>query len=271
MIVSTALLILTLFEPIVFRVDAANTYTRGPLLWVNLTVTYIMHGYVLAMAFRNRHRIRGRLVTVILLFTLLPAVGALFQMLYYGLLTIWPVMAMVLVLTYVFVESYNASLDYLTGLFNRLRADEYIHGLMDAESRFGIVVIDLDDFKTINDTYGHHEGDAALIAFAEALSAVFAGQRMIARFGGDEFIVVTSTTEAAAFDGMEERLGRRIQELNEEAGTRFTLSFSLGYAIFDPDKPVSYDELFIEADQRMYAEKRANKRLRRRADDPGFP
>jgi GGDEF domain-containing protein len=70
---------------------------------------------------------------------------------------------------------------------------------------------------------------------------------------------------------MEERLGRRIQELNEEAGTRFTLSFSLGYAIFDPDKPVSYDELFIEADQRMYAEKRANKRLRRRADDPGFP
>ena len=271
MIVSTALLVLNFFEPLVFTIDAGNLYTRKPLLWANLGASYLTHLYVLVMAMRNRYRIRGRLVTIILLFTLLPAVGAFFQVLYYGLLTIWPLMAIVLMLTYVFVESYNASMDYLTGLFNRLRADEYVHGLMDAGTPFGIAVIDLDDFKTINDTYGHHEGDAALISFADLLAEEFAGQRMIVRFGGDEFVVVTGSTDTDALRGMEERLQERVAGLNEISEKPFKLSFSFGFAVFHPDRIRSYEELFIEADQRMYAEKRENKRLRRRAGDPAGP
>jgi len=123
---------------------------------------------------------------------MIPAAGALAQMLFYGVLTIWPLMAMVLVLTYVFLENYNASVDHLTGLFNRVRAEEYMLSLMESSTPFAVVLIDLDDFKAINDSYGHAQGDQALILFGKALQDVFRGERLIVRFGGDEFIVVTT-------------------------------------------------------------------------------
>ncbi|MFW5728200.1 MAG: diguanylate cyclase domain-containing protein [Spirochaetota bacterium] len=268
MIVSTALLVGTLFEPLVFEIGPDNVYSRGPFMWVNLAVTYAMLLYIVHMAARRRHEVQSRLISVILLFTAIPAVGALVQMLVLGVLTIWPLMATVIVLTYVFLENYDASIDHLTGLFNRIRVDEYVHSLMDGRQRFGIIVVDLDDFKGVNDNHGHHQGDQVLMMFSKAMREVFRDERMLARFGGDEFLVVTRSSDDADIAGLEDRLARRVAELGRQAGHPFDITFSYGYALYDPASGRSYEDLFITADQQMYMRKRANKRLHRRADDP---
>lgn len=267
MIVATALLVITLFEPLVFQISPANVYARGPAIWVNLAVSYALLLYTVYMAARKRHELQSRLITAILLFAAIPAVGALVQMLFFGVLTIWPLMATVIVLTYVFLENYNASIDHLTGLFNRIRVDEYVHSLMDGRQRFGIVVVDLDDFKAINDYHGHHQGDQALMLFARAMGEVFRDERMIARFGGDEFLVVTRITDNAEIAALEDVLARRVEELRRQAGRPFDITFSFGYAVYDPAGDTTYEQLFITADQQMYMRKRANKRLHRRAGD----
>ncbi len=267
MIVSTVLLVITLFEPLVFQLSPDNVYARGPAIWVNLAVSYAVLLYVVYMAARKRHELQTRLITAILLFAAIPAVGALVQMLFLGVLTIWPLMAIVIVLTYVFLENYNASIDHLTGLFNRIRVDEYVHSLMDGRQPFGIVVVDLDDFKAINDNHGHHQGDKALMLFAMAMGEVFRDDRMLARFGGDEFLVVTRSTDHAEIAALEDVLAKRVEELRRQAGHDFDVTFSFGYSVYDPASATTYEQLFITADQQMYMRKRANKRLNRRAED----
>jgi len=267
MIVSTIVMVITLFEPIVFSVTPDNFYVRHPYMWVNLGVSYVVLIYIAVMTLRQRQHIQGRLLTIMLLLVSIPAVGALVQMLFYSLLTIWSLMAMIMVLTFVFLENYNASIDHLTGLFNRIRVDEYVHGLMDSGVGFGIVIVDLDDFKAINDSYGHHEGDAALVLFANALREVFRTERMVGRFGGDEFIVVTRTVDPAELDALEARLVERVHHAVEQSACGFEISFSFGYAVHRSQGERSYDELFVAADQEMYLNKRKNRNLQRRAAD----
>ena len=118
-----------------------------------------------------------------------------------------------------------------------------------------LLFCDFDDLKQINDTYGHREGDLALIRGADALERSFRGADVVARIGGDEFVAVAME---ASSQGQEVIL-RRIQKALKKANageSRFQLSVSIGVARFDPKHPVSLGELMLQADKSMYEEKR---------------
>jgi diguanylate cyclase (GGDEF)-like protein len=122
-----------------------------------------------------------------------------------------------------------------------------------------LLFCDFDDLKEINDTYGHREGDLALIRAADALERSFRGADVVARIGGDEFVVLAME---ASSQGQEVIL-RRIQKALERANTeesRFRLSVSVGVARFDPKHPVSLGELMLQADKAMYEEKRKRRK-----------
>jgi len=114
---------------------------------------------------------------------------------------------------------------------------------------------DVDNLKKINDSFGHHEGDLALIRVADALEHSFREADAIARIGGDEFVVMGFEASGRVEATLLRRLERNIRKA--AAGeTRYKLSVSVGVARFDPKRAISLGELMSQADVAMYEQKR---------------
>jgi diguanylate cyclase (GGDEF)-like protein len=131
-----------------------------------------------------------------------------------------------------------------------------------------LLVMDLDDFKDINDTYGHRVGDLALCEVARVLRAGTRPYDICVRYAGDEFIVLLSGCGPEEAEHKRLELQRTIEEVFLEAspGDRVWLSMSIGAAVFPEDGEV-YETLLATADQRMYQDK--GRHHRRRAVKPG--
>lgn len=160
-----------------------------------------------------------------------------------------------------------AKTDVLTGLFNRRAITEIAEGELSRAQRTGepccFMVVDIDGFKEINDKYGHLSGDEAIKSIAQLLSSTKRGYDGLARWGGDEFMLVLPGTRLADA----ERIGQRICNLIEsnpiriEEGRSAQLTVSIGVSQFDPhvDKPMESEDLFLHADKALYLSKTRGK------------
>jgi two-component system, cell cycle response regulator len=122
---------------------------------------------------------------------------------------------------------------------------------------------DVDNLKDINDSYGHREGDLALIRTADALEQTFRDSDIIARLGGDEFAVLALEASCQNQKVILRRLEESLQGSNAEE-SRYQLSLSVGVARLDPKHFVSLGELMAQADRAMYEEKRTHPKLWKR-------
>ena len=151
-----------------------------------------------------------------------------------------------------------ATLDPLTKLSNVARFYEEL-GIMEAgATRFAVMVVDLDDLKVLNDRYGHQAGSAAIQIVANCLRRVVRASDCVARFGGDEFVVILRDADRAGAQIVMNRLDEMIAQAEIPAAPRERLAVSSGVAIFGEDGKTS-DELLEVADAAMYANKRARK------------
>jgi diguanylate cyclase (GGDEF)-like protein len=148
--------------------------------------------------------------------------------------------------------------DELTGAHNRrgflALAEQHLKMARRNHRELVLLFVDMDDFKSINDRYGHREGDAALRTAAQILRETFRDSDVIARLGGDEFVVLAADTGAS--QAIVDRLGRSLDGHNGRATRPYRLSFSVGVARFDPDAPPSIEELLATADAMLYEQKR---------------
>ncbi len=159
-----------------------------------------------------------------------------------------------------------ATLDSLTGIANR-RAFHLIGdpALKLCERNGGsasLLMIDLDDFKCINDTHGHAVGDEALVEFAGLLKRSFRESDVTARIGGDEFCVLLSDSKKERAMHCVERVQEALDTANAEPGRRYRLHFSFGVIDYDPSRHQSVSELLREADEKMYVRKRSKNSAR---------
>lgn len=122
-----------------------------------------------------------------------------------------------------------------------------------------LLSIDLNDFKQINDRFGHAEGDRALVAFAEQMRKVFRVSDVFARLGGDEFVALMTDTEEAAINRVLSRFKAAIGEYNAQAKRGYDLHYCVGHVSYNPEHDESIEQLLDRADGLMYAEKRARK------------
>lgn len=159
---------------------------------------------------------------------------------------------------------YLAERDSLTGLFNRHRLREEMEKLLaDAErtgSQGALLFFDLDEFKYINDTFGHHAGDATLIRIAAELSALMRRNEVLARLGGDEFaLLIPQISDLKEAEGLAERVVRAIARLplifNDQP---LRVTVSLGIALY-PQHGATIEELIAHADTAMYQAKACGK------------
>ena len=157
----------------------------------------------------------------------------------------------------------QAHKDYLTGTYNRragLMALERLLGEAKEHKAFlSIFFIDIDFFKSINDEYGHNEGDKMLKRVALLLERHLRARDVLCRYGGDEFLVILPGCTFEAAQDVWERIEKEIHRLNEGGKIPYTVSLSHGLAVFDGADPISIETLIGDADAKMYEEKARHK------------
>ncbi len=157
-------------------------------------------------------------------------------------------------------------IDELTGLYNRrgfmTLAEHQLRVSHRKQSIFYLIFADLDGMKTINDTYGHKEGDQALIQTARLLKKTFRGSDIIARMGGDEFAIVAIEPAASSTEQIAQRFQDNIAQYNATHSKPYELSISIGVVESAPTEMCSIEEMLERADTLMYAQKSARKKSR---------
>jgi diguanylate cyclase (GGDEF)-like protein/PAS domain S-box-containing protein len=152
--------------------------------------------------------------------------------------------------------------DDLTGLYNRRGFSMFALQQIRLAARTGqnlvLVSVDLDGLKRINDSFGHNEGDRAIHELAVILRRGFRETDVIARFGGDEFVVLATENEGLGAESTLERLAERMSLRNRRGDLPWTLSASFGWTRIDPRNAPPLQELLAIADARMYEAKRAS-------------
>lgn len=150
--------------------------------------------------------------------------------------------------------------DELTGLFNRRGFFTITEQELKLAKRYKkeicMLYADLDGLKIINDTFGHMEGDQALIYAADILRTTFRESDIIARIGGDEFAAIPVGSNGNNIGTITGRLQKSIDAFNTKRKGGYNLSMSWGISHFDPEKPSSIGELITDADKSMYEQKR---------------
>ena len=151
-----------------------------------------------------------------------------------------------------------ADLDELTGIYNRRRFQEEVEKHLTASRRFGdhltLMLLDIDGFKKINDTYGHQTGDKALQIVAHALRGAVRETDLVGRLGGDEFVALLTRADSRGVDRVIEAFRRELRLEDAASEASFIIEASIGIA-WSRGAEDTCETLLRRADRAMYAEK----------------
>lgn len=168
-----------------------------------------------------------------------------------------------------YIELQNLSLrDDLTSLYNRRAfitlGEQHLRLAQRTKKIFLLFFADMDGLKAINDTYGHSEGDIAIMNSAEILRQSFRQADIIARFGGDEFTIIAIDAGKEDSSTLKANFLKNIRKYNRTAKKPYKLGISMGVASYEYDSPKTFENLLSEADRDLYKQKQYKKKLRKK-------
>ncbi|WP_238860206.1 GGDEF domain-containing protein [Clostridium sp. YIM B02569] len=245
---------------VLFYVTSENTYERGPLFFILPCVSYFYFGYNLYFIYKQRKRFSWWELRIFNLFYIAAGVFTGIQVVYSSYLTIWNGTAMMIVIIYIFILNDQVHRDRLTGLENYSSYERYIENISFKRiNKLFIINIDIDDFKSVNDKFGHKEGDEALKMFANLLIESFSLRRKkLIRVGGDEFLILLEVERQEIVDNYIQNLNKNIEAYNKTKEKPYELKFSYGVACCSNAKEDIHDILKC-ADKLMYEQKKSRK------------
>ena len=254
-VIMVLIAIVNMFVPIIFRIDEQNVYSRLPFSYVYYIVDI---GYVLFSIFiyKGYERRYGKIRFFPLYLMIGPIVlGCAIQVLIYGVSLMWISTAVGLTAIYMSIQNEFSYLDKLTGLYNRAYLDYLLETSTREKNNLGGIMIDVDYFKQINDTYGHSYGDEALIDVARILTFGKPDKAVALRFAGDEFIILIKGVSEKQLQSIITSIRDELKLFNETEERRYKLSLSLGGSIYEPAHD-SIDNFLKRMDDAMYEEKK---------------
>ena len=262
---------LSLWGKYYFYIDAQGRYTKGPLYPLLLVLCY---GHLVVIGLRaivgllrkDSYARRGEYVSIAS-FVVLPIGAGIVQAYHTGVSIICLAATVAAVQIFVNLQQARITIDPLTQINNRTKLIQYLdkcvsHQRSGTDRTLTLCLIDINDFKSINDRFGHLEGDAALVLLAEALKEVGDHIKgLIARYGGDEFFIVLEAKDAQEVSAFRRELLGTLARYNARAAKPYNVEISLGFADYDPN--LSIPELIEKADQALYQNKCITKSAQR--------
>lgn len=247
-----------------YYIDAENIYHRGQYFWIpaSITIGLILAAFLLIIT--NRSKIEKKHYLSLVFFAVPPFACIVLQLFFYEIPFMLNGLSLSLLIVFFTIQNRRMDTDYLTGAYNRKSLEAYMRkkiGASTEDSTFSAILLDLNDFKAINDTFGHDMGDEALQTSVRLLKTCIRHHDFIARFGGDEFYIVLDVSDQADLEETVFRINRCVEKYNKSATRPFTLGFSMGYAVYDYHSKMKVEEFQKKIDVMMYENKRANKAI----------
>lgn len=198
----------------------------------------------------------------VFVFGILPIMGGIIQASFYGILLAWSSCAFSLIIVYTFLQQRMINIDNLTGVWTRDSFQNYFLKRVKVykNSNFGLVFIDMDGLKGINDEYGHCEGDIAIQAAAKLIKESVNIGDVVARFGGDEFIIVIDCSTKEELDKKVNRISKAFDDYNKKSEKVYKIDYSVGYDIYTFGYK-SIEQFIDHVDSLMYINKRTKKSI----------
>lgn len=245
-----------------FRIDDDNVYHReflGSALYL-VTIFYFSCSIFLRHSYYKRF---GKSKFFPIYMFIIPIVlGATAQTIIYGISLGWCAVSLGLVGIHMSLQNELAYLDPLTKIYNR----NYLNHIMSEMEGRKIsacgIMVDIDNFKIINDTYGHSVGDEALVDAAMILKTASPERSTVVRFAGDEFIIIMRGASEKDAEETIADIRRASESFNASGKAPYTISFSIGSSLYTPD--ISADKFFNQIDEAMYKEKNEKHAARHR-------
>ncbi|MFA5236168.1 MAG: diguanylate cyclase [Bacilli bacterium] len=240
-----------------FTISTANEYIRGPLFFVHIIFSYFYIFLGVAVVLWQRRNLAKSALVPMLLFALPPLVAGILQTLFYGTLIVNPALALSVLMIFLFIQSQRVYTDYLTGLNNRRQFERYVATIKPKSAHMNLagMLIDLDDFKKINDTYGHFIGDEVLMAMSKILTDTFSPNDFLARVGGDEFFVFFHVDKNKTITKISQVFIENLNAFNQTQAFSFEIKCSYGVDLFDYGTYKSLPRFMASVDQLMYRQK----------------
>lgn len=237
-----------------------GTYQRGPYYYVASFLGLANIVIIEAMLITYRKQIEKQYFNSLFLFPLIPSFCSLVQMRVQGLNLIPCSIVYALLMIYLNLQQRLMDTDFLTGACTRRRLDNYIDEKIMAaskESTFAAIMIDIDDFKLINDRHGHLAGDKALQNTVAILRRCIRNEDFLARYGGDEFCVILDVATQEELDKVLERIRNAVLRYRcRRCDDMIPVQLSMGACLYEPELRLSRREFQEQIDTRMYAEKK---------------
>ncbi len=266
------------FTGLLYTIDAGNFYHRGPVIGIFITISLLPVVYTAASYIANRKKIPRSMFIPMLLFAVPPILGAVFQALLYGISVIWSSITLSIFIVHTGIQNKQFHMDHLTGVYNRRQLDSHLNGLLQSQRKqarlsrqqllrygnFACIMLDIDNFKSINDNFGHLAGDEALKDAATLLQSCIRSSDFLARYAGDEFVILLDTDQEEAVQQAIRRIHDKAEKFNTAGKTPYRLDFSAGYEICCRGSGITREELISRVDALMYQDKN-----RRRVSPPG--
>lgn len=257
-VVVSLLILANLFTPVFFTLSEDNVYSRTPMSALLYVVVGGYLAYTVALVYRSRRKVKRYLFLPVLIFLTPILLGIALQMVFYGMSFIWVSVSVGLISLYINIQNEASWVDSLTGLYNRQYLSRFLLSNPERQPSgqlLGGILLDVDAFKEINDTYGHMCGDAALRDVGGLLHSLPLPGGFAARYAGDEFILVQPVSSEEEITAVAQELRQQTEAFNRTHRRPYQLSFSMGCSLWRSGE--SLDTFFRHMDERMYEEKRA--------------
>lgn len=257
--------IINFIVPINYYISEQNVYERRPFGYVFYAVIlfYCISALVMTRRYEKVSGTKSFINIKLFLFPIL--LGAGLQFMFYGLSLAWLSAAVGLMGLYMMQLNETAFIDPLVGIYNRQYLNFILSSWISRGQTFAGVMLDVDYFKSINDNFGHSEGDQALKTVTDILIRARSGDELTFRFAGDEFIVLRLTGSENGLNAYMDRVNRAVGAYNS-TDRPYRLSLSYGISFFTAEN-ISIDTFMKEMDARMYKMKAIHHGQRQLAED----
>ena len=259
-----AMVIGSYFKGWLFYIDKNNYYNRGSLVIVHVIMCHLYTLattiHALVKSFQSKVYIKTAEYRILAMFLLFPLVLGILQILEPNIPSISIGITLAFLYEYVDLQNLLISVDTLSGLNNRNQLLRYLGSRMKSESekdKLYVFMLDVNKFKKINDTFGHVEGDMALIRCANALKVANKDtNNFIGRYGGDEFIIIAELDNEEEAKEICKRVNFALADICGKDNVSYDLSFSIGYMPYDT-RMLSIQSFIAAADKKLYEAKKA--------------